>query len=419
MKSMRIHIVCQLAVVVVLTTVFCLGSIVSPSVANATVYYVTTDGNDANPGGNSQPFRTIKQGVSVLKPGDTLYIRQGTYNEAINPAVMHIPSGTSWSNAVKIAGYPGEAVSLNSITVQDNLDNSVVSYVIFDLLTFPAFYAGGNTHHVRLTNSDITGNPGYNNISNAVTTSYLEFIGNRVHDAPVAFDNGMTTGHYGFYIGGHHNLLDRNIIYNNSGYAIHIFHSGRNDVSDNIVRNNVMYGNAFDDGARNQGLGVLILASGANNQAYNNIIYNNATLHGGAAISVAYTNGQTNNQIYNNTIYGNAGAGIEINTSAPGTVVRNNIVYNNGNTIVDWGATGTIQLNNLTTNPQFVNASANDFSLQAGSPAIDAGAMVSTVATDIKGTARPQGATYDIGAYEYGKGPTPLSAPSNFRLVSR
>jgi hypothetical protein len=50
--------------------------------------------------------------------------------------------------------------------------------------------------------------------------------------------------------------------------------------------------------------------------------------------------------------------------------------------------------------PKLVNAPAGDFQLQAGSPAINAGATVSGVITDFKGTSRPQGGAYDVGAFE-------------------
>src|SRR5205807_16718 len=99
---------------------------------------------------------------------------------------------------------------------------------------------------------------------------------------------------------------------------------------------------------------------------------------------------------------------------ATNTVIRNNIVY--GNTtgdIHDFGSTGTVLSNNLTTDPQFADASANDFSLRVSSPAINAGVTVSIVTTDIKKVARPQGSAYDIGAYEYSQGTTPLPAPNN------
>src|SRR2546428_4008825 len=102
----------QLAFSVMLTIVLYIGSVVNPSMANATVYYVATTGNDANPGGQSQPFRTINKGVSILKPGDTLYVRQGTYAESISTGFLTIPSGTSWANAITIASYPGETATL-------------------------------------------------------------------------------------------------------------------------------------------------------------------------------------------------------------------------------------------------------------------------------------------------------------------
>jgi len=49
--------------------------------------------------------------------------------------------------------------------------------------------------------------------------------------------------------------------------------------------------------------------------------------------------------------------------------------------------------------PQFANPTAHDYHLMATSPAVDA---VSTgPLLDLDGTTRPQGAAYDIGAYEY------------------
>jgi Right handed beta helix region len=75
-----------------------------------------------------------------------------------------------------------------------------------------------------------------------------------------------------------------------------------------------------------------------------------------------------------------------------------------------------------TDDPKFVNAAAGDFSLQAGSPALDKGVQHSVYATflaryglniekDIAGASRPQGAGWDIGAYE-GAGTLPLRRPN-------
>ena len=415
-----IHIVSQLAFSVMLTTVVCLGSIVSPSMANATVYYVATTGSDANPGGQSQPFRTIKKSVSVLRPGDTLYIRGGTYAEPISSATMTIPSGTSWSNAITIAGYPGEIVTLTGgIAITDNANGSFISYLIFNnlIVTNPSgasFFVSGHASYIRLSNSEVTQARDMI-VFIAHNTSYVEVVQCRVHGARVPADliaAHTDQGAYGFYIFGRHMLIDGNSIYNNDGYGIHLFNSGDSGVSDNIIRNNIIYGNGFNDGTRGmQSLAGVIITSGNNNQFYNNIIYGNKN---GVQIGK-----YSNNQAYNNTIYGNAGAGLYIASDAANAVIRNNIVFGNGGTdLYNDNPPGLVMSNNFTTDPQFVNASANDFSLRAGSPAIDAGVTVNVVTTDVKGVERPQGIAYDIGAYEYGKVSTPLPTPSNLRLIT-
>jgi len=64
-------------------------------------------------------------------------------------------------------------------------------------------------------------------------------------------------------------------------------------------------------------------------------------------------------------------------------------------------------VSSLTSDPLFNNPVAGDFTLQATSPAIDTGAT--TEATrDILGVSRPQGAAFDLGAYEYVSGSTPV-----------
>jgi parallel beta-helix repeat protein len=386
--------------------------------AEGNTYYVATNGSDSNPGSQSQPFGTIKKGIETLSAGNTLYLRGGTYNEYVAPdGGIRIPSGTSWSNAVTIAGYPGETAAIaNGVNIQENVDGSTVSYVIFDNLKMQTFRVAGNSHHIRLSNSELSEDPStyiaklqagefepyanppqyipesvcgagcalHNLIMMTSTTNSIEIIHNRVHD-----------GFYGFYANSSNSLIEGNEVYGNMGYGLHLYHSGGSDVNNNIVRNNTFHHNGFYDWRKYKDSG-FIMASGSNNVAYNNIVYGNA--HG---ISVAY--GCTNCQVYNNTVYGNQLEGISM-TSANSTIVKNNIIYGNGGTIVDWdnGSGGLVQSNNLTTDPNFVNAAAGDFHLQQGSPVIDAGMTLSQVTTDADGKARPAGSAYDIGAYEYG-----------------
>src|SRR2546429_5614567 len=97
--------------------------------------------------------------------------------------------------------------------------------------------------------------------------------------------------------------------------------------------------------------------------------------------------------------------------------IQNNIFYQPGQNVGISGTTsgahidhnlstgtvggGGIGSNIENTDPQFVNPSALDFRLQAGSPAIDAGVTLSYVSSDVLGVSRPQGAADDIGAFEF------------------
>jgi hypothetical protein len=167
-------------------------------------------------------------------------------------------------------------------------------------------------------------------------------------------------------------------------------------------------------------------------------IYNNLLLHTNNGIMITHSakNGPKNNvSISNNTIYEGAPdgwGGIWIVTeNFTNAVIRNNIVVSNdwsmgkitlgyasrlSEVIVDHnlvlgpkngieGFPDAVELSdqpgNSTADPAFVNAAAGDLHLLAGSPAIDQGAAIAIVTTDFDSVSRPQGAAYDIGAFEY------------------
>ncbi|MBI3923536.1 MAG: right-handed parallel beta-helix repeat-containing protein [Armatimonadetes bacterium] len=54
--------------------------------ANASVYYVAQQDPkavDTNPGTETRPFKTISAGIRRVQPGDTLYVKNGTYREEV------------------------------------------------------------------------------------------------------------------------------------------------------------------------------------------------------------------------------------------------------------------------------------------------------------------------------------------------
>jgi len=46
-------------------------------------YYVSPSGSDAASGTQDKPFATIQTAVNHLIPGDTLYVRAGSYHETV------------------------------------------------------------------------------------------------------------------------------------------------------------------------------------------------------------------------------------------------------------------------------------------------------------------------------------------------
>lgn len=72
-------------------------------------YFVSVSGDDSNPGSLAQPFKTINHAIAGLQPGDTLYLRGGTYFEQVKATV----SGTA-ARRIAIAAYNDEQPVIDS-----------------------------------------------------------------------------------------------------------------------------------------------------------------------------------------------------------------------------------------------------------------------------------------------------------------
>ena len=73
-------------------------------------YYVATNGSDANPGTIDSPFLTLPKAISVVLPGETIYVRGGTYY--YSQTVRFEKSGTS-NAPIKLLAYAGEKPVFN------------------------------------------------------------------------------------------------------------------------------------------------------------------------------------------------------------------------------------------------------------------------------------------------------------------
>jgi hypothetical protein len=386
------------------------------SLLAATYYVATTGDNDANSctmaQSSSTPKRTINAGLECVGFGaeggadHIVEVAAGTYDESI----QSIPQGKSWTSPFLLRAKPGASVTVQW-TRQDgyaDLYLNQANYTIIDGIAFDGsamigsqsavvLYSG--VTHMRLQNLEIKNVPDGNGL--LVFGSYNEFINLDVHDTNNANScEGGNCGH-AFYIAGHHNLIERSSIHDNGGWGIHNYNEGSSAVSNNTYRNNRIYRNGLNTSRYGRPVGPGIgLYSGTGNKAYNNIIWDN---QGGVQINY----GGVNSEVYNNTIYRNAGENNDWECvgiySVSGTVVKNNICYQNGPAIVDQGSGSSISNNLTTEDPRFVNEAGLDFHLLPDSPAIDAGTDLSAsgVTTDFDGVSRPQRSAYDIGAYEF------------------
>lgn len=335
-------------------------TVFSSASANAATYYLSPSGNDLNAGSDSSPLKTFAAAFKKLVPGDTLLVKDGTYEEKID----RFPTGGTAAkpyvikaqNARKVLIKPNGtdvALSISSVSSTPKTYITIEGFIFECIrvtsacvqLTANADQTG--VDHIRIINNEIMHAAGaavfaphgqyeaygyYGAGIIIARSNYVEVINNDIHD------NGKTDFDHGAYCYGDNNLYEGNRVYNNRGTGLKIGWAGSS--KNNIIRNNIVYDNnnawkvnpAY--GVKRQGRGIgTYFSSGM--KIYNNIIW------GDHAAGIDATYGPVNAEIYNNTVYVNGSTssgsyGIVVGggkSSEPvdviSPVVRNNIVVQN------------------------------------------------------------------------------------------
>lgn len=375
-------------------------------------YYVRKTGSGGGSGSTGSPKLTFAQGLPLLSPGDELLLGTGDYDESLSNI---FPSGVSWSNKIRIAAEPGATVWLrpSAAGYAFEIFNSV-SYIEWDgihidgtncaygAVTIQAYDAViGHPHHIRLQNFEVIGNA-----TSVVTSTQKNALLISTYRFPAAIGGheirNLTihrTTAYGIYLSSANCLVENCNVYDCNDAGIHVSNSTSVPPSNNIVRNNWVHDIVSSYDGRIVGIWN---GSGApsNNLYANNLVTGMGTgsASGNAGIQI-YTG--SNNKVYNNTVTGNGWTGIWVDVSASGTDLKNNVSWGNGSDdYIDMGSgTSADSSNDFGTDPLFVNAPGNVYTLREGSSALGTGSDLAEVTTDIVGTPRPSGA-YDKGAYQ-------------------
>ncbi len=343
--------------------------------APAAIWYVDKDNAGTQNGtGWATAFTTIQQGIDAAVAGDRVWVAEGVYNEqrtADTTGSLVLKSGVSVYGGFigkATGGYETQLAQRNWITHVTTVDGT------------NGRGAATRAYHV------------VKGASTAMIDGFTVTGGN-------ANGSGWNGSGGGFFSDTTSGTMANCIVTGNSasvGGGIGNRSSTATFTSCTIYSNTAFSGaGVYNDG------GAPVFT--------NCLLYlNNATNGGGFWSSNSSTPALTNCTFALNLA--TTGAGLYADASTV-TLVNCILFYDTGGEIyainaatvtatysdIQGGFTGT---GNLNQNPVFAAAATNDYRIGSGSPCINAGTANGTPTKDIAGITRPQGAAFDIGAYE-------------------
>ncbi len=429
---------------VLLFTVFSLAIIgAGAAEARAATLYVSTTGNDRNPGTISEPLATPKRAIDIASPGDTIYFRAGRY-----PIKERLWVGQS---NLTISSYKGERAAIEGGTTEGEGSPSSVFVIV------------GN--HVSLINLEIKGGAYYGikvDIDRNPSTTGVVIRGCFVHhtgrdaiktlnadnllieDCEIAHTGVRDNNAEGIdSIGSKGVVIRRCYVHDTRTTGIYLKGGARDGLVEgcrivNAGNSGLLFGQDTDqeymrDGVEYEAINCLgrnnIIEntigagigtySGSNIRFLNNTVYDAArTNHAGFYVVMNNRDVRSRQVTFKNNIlvmFSERPMFFIVNM-ADQIVSDSNIYYRPGGepykfsqeihpdtgnywkSLAEWQRGVGADRRSIIANPRL--DTANLCRLSPGSPAIDRGEVVSDVLIDYSGTARPQGKGPDIGAHE-------------------
>ena len=346
-------------------------------------YYVSASGEDANPGTEAKPLRTIQQAASMARAGDTVVVRAGVYKGHVRLRFSGEPD-----KPIIFRNYPRERPVVDGEgRGRIELQSEHGWQKPIGWITVEGFEARNGWDGIKFYNAHnivLRGNYIHDNSNQGILGNghHVRIEGNIIAHNGFKADNEKSNKEHGIYCTGTDFTILNNIICSNKAYGIQVAgypqkpenHAGPefSDARRWLISHNTI---AFN---QNRG-GIVIWQKGATDCVIqNNIFYKNAVTLGSDALQ-----------------------GIDFVTAGSGHVIRHNLFFAPGRASIGKAPSGCTISENLEEDPLFKDAAGVDFHLGKGSPAIDRGTAENSIATDFEGIPRPQGKGYDIGAREY------------------
>jgi hypothetical protein len=289
-----------------------------------------------------------------------------------------------------------------------------------------AFRFVNGAHHVRLKNLTMKNFTGNGIIGSGTTPAVaIEIVANEIRNNG---NFGPLNGPYehGIYPSKSADwLIEGNYLVGNFAFGVHMYNSNTNGNMRATIRNNTIEGRQISSGTT----ACIVVSSGSGHTIYNNLCIGQGSQPAKHTIGIALSYANVSAEVYNNTVY-DVSVGLQT-INASNVTIKNNLFnatsdnFNINNSTSITGSNNLCTANDtdvsgactiVTSAPGFLTLGSN-FRLAAGSVATDAGATISTVTKDLDGMVRPNGAAYDIGAYE-GSGASlpPPSPPRNLSV---
>jgi len=349
--------------------------------------YVSTQGNDSNPGTAASPFRTISHAYNVATSGGIIIVLPGVYTDYLSGWGLRLGKSSITLKSYVRGGAVIDGQNFSDRNQAVYIDGSYNVLDGFEVCNGPKGGIAIWGNYNRILNCTIRRN---GNVASSSTNGQDGiFTGENTRGTLISgnlvSDNGRAGSNldHGIYVCGDDELIINNIVIRNAAYGIHV--AGYTTISNMQIYNNVI--------AHNGRSGIILWMALAGIQIKNNIIYQNARFgfdswdaHGSGVV------------LDKNLLNGNAsGAYNFINGGS-------SYGYNLGSTIAG--------------DPMFVNGTASSFDahLSSGSPAINAGLNLSSIfTTDFNGSTRPAYAAWDLGVYASGiiqPPPPPVTTPT-------